>query len=128
MQSGQYRVRCESAEIQPRYKSIVVVLVCKVSEGSWRDGVVFKQWVNIKNAKGDISPATVYARQCALALGRPVQAGDDLDPNLVFVGKEFLAEVGFSLRDEAGKFADENSQTKKTDDDYLRIHRLLQRF
>lgn len=50
---------------------------------------------------------------------------EDLDPEIIFVGKDFVAEVGFSLRDSNGKLADENADSKKDSKDFLRVHKLL---
>ena len=125
MQPGEYRVRCESAKTIHRGGKFIVVLKHKVCEGAWRDGVLFSQWISLKDDTGIISPATKYAKQCAIALGHDIETDEDLDPEIVFVGREFLTEVGYRLSSSDKKFADENAAIKKDDDDFLRVHSLL---
>src|SRR5688572_1883312 len=67
-----------------------------------------------------------YGRQCALALGREIESGDDLNPAAIFKSKTFRIEVGYRMTEKIGGTATpENNQRRKDAKDFLRVHTLI---
>ena len=92
-------------------------------------GVALSQWISV-DGSGVISPRSRYARQCEIALGRPLEAEDDLnDPASIFLGCFFKAFVGFRMTDKprGGTHNPKNALHKKDDADGLRVHELRSR-
>ncbi len=125
MTPGNYVIRCRDARIQERGNKTQVVLTFQILEKAWNDGVVLTQWYGLKTTEGEISPHTKYGKACEIALGRALEAGYDLDPETVFVGKIFEAEIGYSSTDSDGVSDEGNRVEKKNDRDFLRVHSLL---
>lgn len=125
MAPGNFIVRCISGRTQIRGNKNQVVLTFTIKEKAWNDGVVLKQWYTLTTADGEVSPHTKYGRACELALGRPLGPGDDLDPEKVFVGKFFEADVGYRSNDTKDFLDEANREQKKDLRDFLRVHQLL---
>jgi hypothetical protein len=86
--------------------------------------------VPASDAGGLVSPMGRYAKACAIALGRPLDCSDDLNnPAAIFSGLLFSVLVGFrkTERPRGGTPSDSNSQRKKDDGDFLRVHEILSR-
>jgi hypothetical protein len=92
-------------------------------------GTALRQFIPV-DASGVVSPRSRYAQQCTVALGRPLEAEDNLDnPASIFVGKIFRASVGFRKTDKprGGKCTEGNETRRKDATDGLRVHELLTR-
>jgi hypothetical protein len=71
-----------------------------------------------------------YAQQCAAALGRPLDTGDNVNnPAVIFSNRLFSVQVGYRKTDRprGGKFSEDNALHRKDADDGLRIHAILAR-
>jgi len=123
MAPGMYKVRCHDVVQMQRGRYLQVVLTFEVAEEAWNDGTELKQWYNLKAQSGMVSPHTKYARAWELAVGREIQVGDNMDPE-IFKGKCFMAYVGYSSKDTEGNYDQANAETKKDNRDFLRIHSL----
>jgi hypothetical protein len=65
-----------------------------------------------------------YTEQCAIALGRAIDPGDDLTPEAVFTGKVFLADVRFRSTD-GKKRTSVDANVRKDTLDFLRVVELV---
>ena len=129
MPAGQYRVHCEGASRELWKGSSRIVLNFRVLDGDF-EGVALNGWITLK-AAGVISPNSAYAKQCEIALGRPLDAEDDLnDPASIFCSAPvYLADVGFRKSDKpgGGTVRIDNEKSRKDVKDGLRVHALLSR-
>jgi hypothetical protein len=126
MQPGEYKVACEGASKKPWAKGIRVELKFRVVDGP-HTGTALRQWIAV-DTSGLFSPQSRYALQCAVALGRPLDAGDNPDdPASIFSGRFFKASVGFrkTSKPHGGTPDTENTQRRKDHRDGLRVHELL---
>jgi hypothetical protein len=126
MPADEYKVICEGASKKSFSKGLRIELKHRVIDGPYT-GVGLNQWITI-DASGVISPRSRFAKQCEIALGRPLDVDDDLnDPASIFSGRIFKAFAGFRKTDKArgGKPAD--PYTRKDSADGLRVHELLAR-
>ena len=73
------------------------------------------------------NPRSRYAKECAAALGRDLEAADDLDPAVIFKDKILSVEVGWrkSLQPGGGKVSDDHALHRKDGRDFLRVHRVI---
>jgi hypothetical protein len=128
MPVGEYKVMCEGASKKPFAQGWRVELKHRVVDGD-HTGVSLNQWIPL-HASGVISPRSRYAAQCEIALGRPLEAEDDLnDPASIFSGRFFQAFVGFRKSEKAkgGTVKQEYALLRKDSADGLRVHDLLAR-
>jgi hypothetical protein len=128
MPAGEYKITCEGASKKPWAQGWRIELKHRVVEGE-HTGVALNQWIPVDDS-GVISPRSRYAAQCQIALGRPLEAEDDLnDPASIFSGRIFRAFVGFRKSEKArgGKYSEENAMRCKDSSDGLRVHELLGR-
>jgi hypothetical protein len=128
MQPGQYKISCEGASKKSFAEGFRIELRYRVIDGP-HTGTDLRQWITI-DATGVISPKSRYALQCAVALGRPLDASDNPDdPASIFSGLIFRAFVGFRKTEKArgGKATPENAEHRKDSADGLRVHDLLAR-
>lgn len=125
MPAGTYTVKCTDAKIGQRGRAPYVLLTFEVVELAWNDGVELKQWYTLPPS-GPISAHSKYGKAWALAAGREMKRGDDLDP-VIFKGKLFRASVGFRSNGEANDYDQRYTEQKTGDDDFLRVHRLEER-
>jgi hypothetical protein len=128
MPADEYKVQCEGASKQQFAKGLRIQLKYRVIDGP-HTGTSLSQWITVDDT-GVISPKSRYALQCAVALGRPLEAEDDLDnPASIFLGRIFRAFAGFRKTDKArgGKHAEGNEHRRKDSADGLRVHELLAR-
>jgi hypothetical protein len=124
MQPGVYRVSCQSAAVEHGR----VVIHYQVIDGP-HTGTALRQWIATPTS-GQISPKSRYAQQCSIALGRSLDASDNVNnPTTIFAGKFFSVEVGFRKTDRprGGRFSEENALHRKDTDDGLRVHAVLAR-
>lgn len=128
MAPGNYNAVCVSGEIKQRGKALQAILGFKVrGDAQAEDGVLLQKWFNITlRPDGGVSPASVYFQACQLALGRPVQPEEELDPNEVFVGKSFKVTVGYRSTSIDNSYAPSNTTHRKDPRDFLRIHELVE--
>jgi hypothetical protein len=124
MPASEYKVSCEGASKQQWKKGWRIELKHRVVDGE-NAGVALNQWIPVDDS-GIVSPRSRYAAQCAIALGRPLEAEDDLNnPASIFVGRIFRAFVGFRKTEgpTGGRPAD--PMVRKDKSDGLRVHELL---
>ncbi len=128
MSTGDYNALCVSGEIRQRGKACQAILSFQLHGGAQAEnGVVLQKWFNIAlRPDGSVSPASVYFQACQLALGRPVQPDEGLDPSDVFVGKSFKVTVGFRGTSLDGSYSQSNTNHRKDPRDFLRIHTLVE--
>lgn len=126
MTPGEYVAMCEGARLTQKGKSAIVVLLFRVVDGP-HTGTALRQWLTVADVNGVVAAGSKYSRHCQIALGQDeIRPGDSLDPEVVFVGKTFVVDVGYRLT-EAGKPDSKNAEVKKGDRDFLRIHQILRR-
>jgi hypothetical protein len=129
MAPGRYLVTCETAWIESVGREHRAVLQFRVTDGKY-SGVGLRQWVIAANGGGVISPTSRYARNCALALGRPLESDDPVnDPAQIFSDRFFLVQVGFRKTEHprGGRSSDERAMLRKDAADYLRVHDIIER-
>jgi hypothetical protein len=125
MEPGRYLVNCEAATITKKGKATIAVLEFRIINEP-HSGTALRQWVTIPDIDGSVPIASRYARQCAIALGREIEPGDDLDPSSIFRGKIFLTDVGFRMTEKIGGTpTPENTRRRKDAKDFLRVHSIL---
>ena len=86
-------------------------------------------YITMESGSGIIGRESRYAKQCAVALARPVDVTDPIgSPEKMFAGKIFLAFVGYrrSEKPRGGRYSDDYALKRKDELDYLRVHDLLQ--
>ena len=124
MTPGKYPVLCTSASIRKKGNKTNIVLMYEVSAGKM-SGVELLQWLALPEPGKKITHRMDVWKQFALVLGRaplPNEFNEQL-----FVGKTFLASVGFTQKDpETGRNDPEHAHHKKSDRDFLRVHTLLE--
>jgi hypothetical protein len=128
MQPGEYKVQCEGASKKSFADGIRIELKFRVIDGP-HTGTALHQWITV-DGSGIFSPRSRYAAQCAIALGRPLNASDNPDdPASIFSGRIFQAFVGFRKSEKArgGKHNPEYAMRRKDGSDGLRVHELLTR-
>lgn len=128
MPAGEYKVMCEGASKKSWAQGWRIELKYRVIDGD-HTGVSLNQWIPI-DASGVISPRSRYAAQCEIALGRPIEAEDDLnDPASFFSGRFFRAFIGFRKTEKprGGIAKPEYALVWKDSADGLRVHELLAR-
>jgi hypothetical protein len=129
MAPGEYQVQCETAWMESIGRRARVVLQYRVIDGV-HAGTALRQWIVASDDGGVVSPNGRYARACSIALGRPLEVGDDVgDPARIFGAQIFLVDVGYRKTELSGggKASDENALRCKDSADYLRIHEILAR-
>lgn len=126
MKPGDYVVEC--VDYRPwkvKGEITAVILYFVTVDGAWRD-VDLKQWLPIYPGK-PINPGTKTWNHWALALGTKPERREKFHPR-VFLGKRFVAAIGYSSKDQGGKtFSTDKTQHKKYQADYLRVHELKSR-
>jgi hypothetical protein len=134
MGPGKYLVLCENAWLEPMSKHTQkhrAAFQFRVADGKY-DGTALRMWIDgAADDGGFISPVGKYARQCAIALGRPLEESDPVDePTQIFSGRRFIVSVGYRKSERAGgggQFSDERAMIPKDDRDYLRVHEIISR-
>jgi len=134
MPPAKYLVVCENAWLEPMSKHTQkhrAAFQFRVVDGKY-DGTALRMWIDgAADDGGFISPVGKYARQCAIALGRPLEESDPVDePTQIFSGRRFVVSVGYRKSERAGgggQFSDERAMIQKDDRDYLRVHEIISR-
>lgn len=125
MAPGEYVTNCEGAKITTKGSTTIAVLEFRVIDGP-HSGTALRQWIPVPDVGGIVPLGSRYGRQCALALGRDVEPGDDLNPAAIFRGKTFRVQIGYRLTEKTGGIAnDDNMHRRKDAKDFLRVHRLM---
>jgi hypothetical protein len=125
MSPGEYIAHCEGATITTKGRSTVVVLEFRILDGP-HSGTALRQWVTVPDVDGNVTCGSRYGRQCALALGREIEPGEELHPAAVFKGKNFRVAVGYRMTEKIGGTSSaENAEQRKDAKDFLRVHALL---
>lgn len=125
MTPGEYIANCEGATITTKGRSTIALLEFRVINGP-HSGTALRQWIGIPDVDGIIHVGSRYGRQCALALGREIEPGDDLHPAVVFKSKTFRVSVGYRMTERTGGTpTHENALRRKDAKDFLRVHRII---
>jgi len=132
MGPGRYLVLCDSAWLDPVSKNTQehkAVIQFRIIDSKF-NGVALRMWIDkAADAGGIVSPIGKYARQCEIALGRPLEEGDPLDdPREIFGGHRFLVSAGYrksELPKGRGRQSDDLALIRKDDQDQLRVHEIL---
>jgi hypothetical protein len=125
MQPGKYPVTCTAARIGKKGNKTSIVLMYEVSAGNM-SGVELLQWLALPEKGKKITHRMDVWKHFTLVLGQ-APSSDDFDEQL-FVGRSFLAYVGFTQRDpDTGQTVPANAEfRKKHGTDFLRVHTLLE--
>jgi hypothetical protein len=134
MAADKYLVVCENVWLEPVSKNTQAhraAFQFRVVDGKYH-GTALRMWIDgATDAGGFISPVGKYARQCEIALGRPLEDGDPVDqPAQIFAGRRFIVFAGYRKSDRAGgggQFSDERAMMPKDAKDYLRVHEIISR-
>ena len=129
MSPGKFVAQCEAVEFSQskhRRGKPCFVPTWEIAEGPFA-GAILYQWIPITQVKDKIrvNPMSKYYRYCSMALGRPLKLGDDPDPEKILVGKLCIVSVGYSLKS-GRSFSPVNAQKKKYEQDFLRVHEILE--
>jgi hypothetical protein len=125
MAPGEYVASCEAASITTKGKNTVAVLEFRIIDGP-HSGTAVRQWIGIPDVDGIVPLASRYGRQCALALGREIETGDDLNPAAIFRARVFLIQIGFRMTEKTGGAPSEaHAAHRKDAKDFLRVHKLI---
>jgi hypothetical protein len=136
MEPGEFNIACQTAWAEKLKKSRKgeprgwrVTIEYRVVDGP-HCGTMLSEFIPAAKAGGKVNPHSRYAKECAVALGRPLNVTDKLkSPASIFKGKVFRAFVGFrkSELSQGGKTSDDYAYIRKDSGDYLRVHKLLER-
>jgi hypothetical protein len=123
MPAGEYVTICEGAKLATLYGKPTAVISFRVSDGKYF-GVSLRGFFNI-DLIGEVTAAGCrYNALCEIALGRPVQPGDDLHPTRIFTGKMFAVTARYGLT--SGKNRQARDPSNRTDSsDLLRVGTIL---
>jgi hypothetical protein len=125
MSPGEYIANCEGATLTSKGRATLTILEFRIIDGPHR-GTSIRQWITVPDVDGIVSLDSRYGKQCALALGREIESGDDLNPAAIFKSKTFRVEVGYRLTAKIGGQHDpKNALFRKDAKDFLRVHRIL---
>ena len=125
MQPGEYLASCEGGTVTTKGKNTIAVLEFRIIDGP-QSGTSVRQWISIPDVDGITPLASRYGRQCALALGREIEPGEDLNPAAVFRGRFFRIKIGYRMTEKIGGTPSEaHSLRRKDAKDFLRVRELL---
>jgi hypothetical protein len=125
MAPGKFVAACEGGTITTKGRNTIAVLEFRIIDGP-HSGTALRQWITIPVVDEIVPIASRYGRQCAVALGREINSGDELDPATIFRGKLFRVDVGFRMTEKVGGTATtENALRRKDAKDFLRVHSIL---
>ena len=125
MVPGEYLAMCEGATLTSKGRSTIAVLEFRIFDGPHASTAI-RQWVTIPDVDGIVPLGSRYGKQCALALGREIEVGDDLNPGAIFKSKLFRLESRLSDDREAGGISSEQHALRRKDaKDFLRVHKFL---
>ena len=122
MQSGIYKAVCEAARVASKWGKQIVECSFRVVEGE-HFGTYLPGWFSIHVVNGIVAPCK-YITQCEAVLGREIEPGDDIDPEVIFVGKLLSVEVKFRSTNGKTRSA-EDPTIKKGETDFLRVSSVL---
>lgn len=119
MPADEYLMLCEGAKLATLYGKPTAVVSFRVADGKYF-GVSLRGFFNI-DLIGEVTAAGCrYNQLCEIALGRPVEPGDDLHPSRIFPGKMFKVTARYGLTN--GKNRQARDPGKRTDSsDLLRV-------
>ena len=124
MKPGEYPLDCTASRIGRKGNKTNIVLMHEVAAGNM-SGVELLQWLPLPEKGKKITHRMDVWKHFALVLGRP-PLSNEFNEDL-FVGRSFLAYVGFSQKDpNTGRSDMTYSQHKKGERDFLRVHTLLE--
>ena len=125
MTPGEYIANCEGAKIDTKGRNTIAVLEFRIIDGP-HTGTALRQWITVPDVDGNVPLRSRYGCQCALAIGREIEPGDDLNPAAIFKSKTFRIKVGYRMTEKRGGMAShENANRRKDDRDFLRVHELI---
>ena len=96
MPAGEYITICEGAKLATLYGKPTAVISFRVTDGNYF-GVSLRGFFHIELI-GEVTAAGCrYNQLCEIALGRPLEPGDDLHPSRIFPGKMFRVTARYGL-------------------------------
>jgi hypothetical protein len=126
MAPGEYIASCKEATTIKKGPTVIAVLSFQIIDGP-HQGTDLRQWIQIPVLGGQVVIASRYGRQCALALQRELEPGENLHPAAIFKGKLYSVKVGFRMTEKpfGGQAASEYALRRKDPKDFLRVHEIL---
>lgn len=125
MPAGEYLSICEGAKVATLYGKPTAVISFRVAEGKYF-GVSLRAFFKI-DLIGEVTTAGCrYNQICEIALGRPVEPGDDLHPARVFPGKFFKVLARYSSTTSDKRRLPQDSSIRKDASDTLRVGTILE--
>jgi hypothetical protein len=125
MAPGVYTANCEGGTLTMKGKTTIAVLEFRIIDGP-HTGTALRQWITVPDIDGVVPLSSRYARACAIALGRGIECGDNLDPGQIFRAKTFSVSVGFrKTAGVGGTASDDNASRRKDRRDFLRVHDII---
>jgi hypothetical protein len=123
MPAGEYLTICESAKVATLYGRPTAIISFRVADGKYF-GVSMRAFVPIDLIGEVTTPGCRYNKLCEIALNRPLESGDNLQPARVFTGKMF--KVLARYRATSGKRRQsEDPSVRKDASDLLRIGTII---
>jgi hypothetical protein len=123
MPAGTYTAICEAARIITKWGRPTVECSFRVTEGD-HFGTALPGWFNIKIVNNCVMPGCQYTKICERILGRELEPGDDVDPEVMLVTKVLNVEARFQLTDGKNRILQDGTQ-KKDERDFLRVCSVL---
>ena len=100
-ESGTYSVECTGAKCRKlRNGKYKIRLMFRVMRGKREDSILL-MWMDLGGKK--VWSTSAYSKASSIALGRDPRPDEDISPKTVFLGKKFLAQVGWRRREPQGK-------------------------
>jgi hypothetical protein len=124
MPAGEYLTICEGAKVATLYGKPTAVVSFRVAEGQFF-GVSLRAFFGI-DLNGETTAAGCrYNQLCEIALGRPIEPGDDLHPSRVFIGKTFRVLARYRSASSGKKRESQDPTVKKDPSDTQRVGTIL---
>jgi hypothetical protein len=125
MPAGEYLTICEGAKVDTKWGKPTAVVSFRVADGKYF-GVSLRAFFKI-DLIGEVTTAGCrYNQLCEIALGRPVEPGDDLHPSRVFPGKTFKVLARYSSTTSDKRRLPLDSSIRKSASDTLRVGTILE--
>jgi hypothetical protein len=125
MPAGEYVTICEGAKVDTKWGKSTAVVAFRVADGKYF-GVSLRAFFKI-DLIGEVTTAGCrYNQLCEIALGRPVESGDDLHPSRIFPGKTFKVLARYSSTTSDKRRLPLDASIRKSASDLLRVGTILE--
>jgi len=125
MPADEYLGICEGAKLATLYNKPTAVVSFRVADGQFF-GVSLRGYFQI-DLNGETTAAGCrYNQLCEIALGRPIEPGDDLHPSRVFPGKTFKILARYRAASSGKKRESQDPTVKKDASDTLRAGTIIE--